>query len=76
MGRTASAAEYLIATLKEGVPDKVTLFGAKTYGKSHSTSHCMLEGGGELAVTETLLSTASGRSWDKTGIAPDRADKK
>lgn len=71
--RTASAAEYLIATLKEGLPDKVMLFGAKTYGKSHSTSHVALEGGGELAVTETLLSTASGMSWDKTGIAPDQA---
>jgi carboxyl-terminal processing protease len=74
-GRTASAAEYLIATLKEGLPDKVMLFGAKTYGKSHSTSHVTLEGGGELAVTETLLSTASGMSWDKTGIAPDQAAK-
>ena len=74
-GRTASAAEYLIATLKEGLPDKVTLFGKKTYGKSHSTVRVMLEGGGELAVTEALLATASGRSWDKTGIEPDRADK-
>lgn len=75
-GRTASAAEYLIATLKEGLPDKVTLFGKKSYGKSHSTVRCLLEGGGELAVTETLLATASGRSWDKAGIAPDQADKK
>ncbi|MEI6654528.1 MAG: S41 family peptidase [Verrucomicrobiota bacterium] len=73
--RTASAAEYLIATLKEGLPDKVTLFGKTTYGKSHSTARVMLEGGGELAVTEALLATASGRSWDKTGIEPDHADK-
>lgn len=72
--RTASAAEYLIATLKEGLADKVTLFGKKTYGKSHSTAQVMLEGGGELAVTETLLSTASGKSWDKTGIPPDKAE--
>lgn len=72
--RTASAAEYLIATLKEGLPGKVTLFGKKTYGKSHSTAHVMLEGGGELAVTETLLSTASGKSWDKTGIPPDKTE--
>lgn len=71
-GRTASAAEYLIAILKEGLPDHVTLFGKKTYGKSHSTVHVALEGGGELAVTEALLSTASGRSWDKSGIPPDQ----
>ena len=53
----------------------MTLFGRKTYGKSHSTAHVMLEGGGELAVTETLLSTASGRTWEKTGIDPDQAGK-
>lgn len=69
--RTASAAEYLIATLKEGMPEKVRIFGGKTYGKSHSTAHVMLEGGGELAVTEALLSTASGHSWHQTGITPD-----
>ena len=75
-GRTASAAEFLIAALKDGMPGKVTLFGKKTYGKSHSTVRVMLEGGGELAVTEALLATASGRSWDKTGIALDQADTK
>jgi len=74
-GRTASAAEYLIATLKEGFPDKVTLFGKKTYGKSHSTARVSLEGGGELSVTEAALATASGKSWDTTGIPPDQADK-
>ncbi len=74
-GRTASAAEYLIASLKEGLPGKVTLFGARTYGKSHSTVHVKLEGGGELAVTEALLSTAAGRSWDKTGIEPDKPQR-
>lgn len=73
--RTASAAEYLIATLKDGLPGKVKLFGTKTYGKSHSTVHVLLEGGGELAVTETLLTTTSGKSWDKTGIAPDQEGK-
>lgn len=73
--RTASAAEYLIAALKEGFPDKVALFGKKTYGKSHSTARVRLAGGGELGVTDTLLSTASGRSWDKTGIPPDQAAK-
>lgn len=69
--RTASGAEYLIATLKEGLPGKVTIFGENSYGKSHSTARVVLAGGGEMSVTETLLSTASGRSWDKTGIAPD-----
>jgi len=73
--RTASAAEYLIAVLKEGMPEKVSLFGKKTYGKSHSTARVILDGGGELAVTETLLATASGRSWDKTGIEPDHVEK-
>jgi carboxyl-terminal processing protease len=72
-GRTASAAEYLIAALMEGLPGKVTLFGEKTYGKSHSTAGPPLAGGGKLTVTETLLSTASGHSWDKTGIPPDQA---
>jgi carboxyl-terminal processing protease len=74
-GRTASAAEYLVATLKEGLPDKVVLFGSKTYGKSHSTVHVMLEGGGELAVTEALLSTASGSTWEKSGVLPDQGGK-
>ena len=74
-GRTASAAEYLIATLKEGFPDKVTLFGKKTYGKCHSTARVNLEGGGELSITEAALATASGKSWDGTGIPPDQADK-
>lgn len=74
-GRTASAAEFLIATLHEGLPDKVTLFGKKTYGKSHSTVQVALDGGGEVAITEALLSTPGGRSWDKTGIVPDQADK-
>jgi len=73
--RTASAAEYLIAALKEGFPDKVSQFGKRTYGKSHSTARVLLAGGGELGVTDTLLSTASGRSWDKTGIDPDQAAK-
>lgn len=74
-GRTASAAEFLIAALKEGLPDKVSLYGSKTYGKGHSTSHITLEGGGELAVTEALLSTASGKTWEKSGIPPDQASK-
>jgi len=69
--RTASAAEYLIAALREGFPGKVTLFGSKTYGKSHSTATVMLDGGGSLTVTEALLATASGRSWDREGIQPD-----
>lgn len=69
--RTASGSEYLIATLKEGLPGKVTIFGENSYGKSHSTARVVLDGGGEMSVTETLLSTASGRSWDKTGISPD-----
>lgn len=73
--RTISAAEYLIAVLKEGMPEKVSLFGKKTYGKSHSTAGVTLEGGGKLTVTETLLATASGRSWDKTGISPDEMEK-
>lgn len=74
-GRTASAAEYLIATLREGLPGKVTSFGRKTYGKAHSTARVSLEGGGELSVTEAALATASGKSWDGTGIPPDQADQ-
>ena len=74
-GRTASAAEYLIATLKEGLPGKVTTFGGKTYGKGQSTARVALDGGGELSVTEAALATASGKSWDATGIPPDQADK-
>lgn len=71
--RTASAAELLIAVLKEGLPEKTRLFGTRTYGKAHSTLHTLLEGGGEIAVTETRLSTAADKSWDKTGIPPDEA---
>jgi len=69
--RTASAAEYLIATLREGLSEKVTLFGTRTYGKSHSTAALLLDGGGRLTVTEALLSTGSGFNWDQTGIEPD-----
>ncbi len=74
-GRTASAAEYLIATLKEGLPGKVTTFGSRSYGKSHTVRQIPLQGGGELTVTESLMSTPQGRSWDKTGLAPDQPGK-
>lgn len=73
--RTASAAEFLIATLREGLPGKVTSFGTTTYGKAHSTARVALAGGGELSVTEAALTTAAGKSWDTTGIPPDQADK-
>ena len=72
--RTASAAELLIAVLKEGLPEKTRIFGTRTYGKAHSTLHTLLEGGGEIAVTETRLSTAADQSWDQTGIPPDEAN--
>ena len=74
--RTASAAEYLIAALKEGLPGKVTLFGSNTYGKCHSTVAVPLEGGGKLTVTEALIATGSGQSWDQTGIPPDQTSGK
>lgn len=70
-GRTASAAEYLVAALKEGLPKITTVFGEKSYGKSHSTALLSLSGGGQISVTEALLATGSGMSWDKTGIEPD-----
>lgn len=73
--RTASAAEYLIAALKEGLPDITTVFGEKSYGKSHSTILLPLSGGGHISVTEALLATGSGRSWDKAGISPDDSSK-
>ncbi len=69
--RTASAAEYLIAALKDGLPDITTVFGEKSYGKSHSTVLLTLSGGGQISLTEALLATGSGRSWDKVGISPD-----
>ncbi len=69
--RTASAAEYLVAVLKEGLPDITTVFGTKSFGKSHSTAQVQISGGGQLAVTEALLATGSGNSWDTTGILPD-----
>lgn len=70
-GRTASAAEYLAAVLKEGLPEITTVFGEKSYGKSHSTVLLALSGGGQVSMTEALLATGSGVSWDKTGIVPD-----
>lgn len=69
-GRTASAAEYLVAALKEGLPEITTVFGERSYGKSHSTVLLALSGGGQLSVTEALLATGSEKSWDKTGIEP------
>lgn len=73
--RTASAAEFLIATLREGLPGKVGVFGKKSYGKSHSTIEISLDGGGQLGVTDALLATAGGVSWDRSGIEPDLARK-
>jgi carboxyl-terminal processing protease len=70
--RTASAAEYLIAILKEGLPGKVTTFGTRSYGKSHTVLQTPLQGGGELTVTEALMAMPSGKSWDETGLEPDR----
>jgi carboxyl-terminal processing protease len=70
--RTASAAEYLIAVLKEGLPGKVTSYGTRTYGKSHTVLVTPLEGGGTLSVTEALMATPQGKSWDKSGLEPDR----
>lgn len=75
-GRTISAAEYLIAILKEGLPDKVTLVGTKTYGKSQSIITQHLQGGGELALTEAMLATGSGKSWNEKGIEPDVTSEK
>ncbi len=72
-GRTASAAEYLIASLREGLPGKVTTFGSRTYGKSHTVRQIPLQGGGDLTVTEALMSTPKGVSWDKTGLEPDQS---
>ncbi len=68
---TASAAEFLVAALRDGLPDKVRVFGKKSYGKSHSTILIFLNAGGQLAVTDALLATAGGVSWDRTGIEPD-----
>ena len=70
--RTASAAEYLIAMLKEGLPGKVTSYGTRTYGKSHTVLVTPLQGGGTLSVTEALMATPAGKSWDQTGLEPDR----
>ncbi len=70
--RTASAAEYLIAILKEGLPGKVTSYGTRTYGKGHTVLVTPLQGGGTLSVTEALMATPAGKSWDKTGLEPDR----
>jgi carboxyl-terminal processing protease len=71
--RTASAAEYLVAALKEGLPHITTVFGEISYGKSHSTALISLSGGGQLSVTEAMLATGSGQSWDKSGISPENS---
>lgn len=74
--RTASGAEFLAATLREGLPGKVMIFGENSYGKAHSTARAATEGGGMLTLTEAELATASGFTWEKTGVKPDHQSKK
>ncbi|MGC4014465.1 MAG: S41 family peptidase [Luteolibacter sp.] len=69
--RSASGAEFLAASLRENLPGKVKIFGEPSYGKSHSTVKLPLYGGGIMTVSESLMMTASGKSWDKTGLQPD-----
>ncbi|MCW1922517.1 S41 family peptidase [Luteolibacter arcticus] len=73
--RTASGAEFLAASLREGLPGKVMVFGGPSYGKAHSTARAGTEGGGMLTLTEAELATASGFTWDKAGVEPDHRAK-
>lgn len=73
--RSASGAEFLAASLRENLPGKVKIFGENSYGKSHSTVKLPLYGGGIMTVSESLMMTASGKSWDKTGLEPDVVQK-
>ncbi|BCU77067.1 S41 family peptidase [Luteolibacter sp. LG18] len=73
--RSASGAEFLAASLRESLPGKVKIYGEPSYGKSHSTVKLPLYGGGVMTVSESLMMTASGKSWDKTGLQPDVLQK-
>lgn len=74
--RSASGAEFLAACLRDKLADKVKIYGEASYGKSHSTVRVPLYGGGAMTVSESLMMTASGTSWDKEGIKPDVEQKR
>jgi hypothetical protein len=61
----ASAAEYLVAALKEGLPEITTIFGEKSYGKSHSTALLPLSGNSQLHLEVNRCGSLS------TDINPD-----
>jgi carboxyl-terminal processing protease len=66
---TASAAELMISCLKHHFPDKVRLFGEKTYGKSVRVVRMQLEGAGMVSITDGLLLGPNKQPWPQ--ITPD-----
>jgi len=68
---SASGSELLAACLRENMADKVKIYGDRSYGKSHVLERQPIYGGGAMTVTTALMTTASGQSWDKTGLKPD-----
>ncbi len=69
--RTASSAELFASILKSKLPDKVTIFGEKTYGKGVLQEQIYLTGAGRLTVTTARLFGPGGLTWNRQGILPD-----
>jgi len=68
-GASASAAEILAGALQDH--GRATLVGAETYGKGTVQSILELRNGSALKLTTARYFTPAGRSFDRTGIAPD-----
>lgn len=75
-GGTASSAELFIALLSESTSPKVSLSGARTYGKDlWNETGTLKNGGGDLILPVGALVTQGGKSWPK-GIEPTFGVKK
>lgn len=68
-GRTASAAEVVVAALSEN--RRATTVGTQTYGKGTVQTTIELEDGSAITLTVAEYRSPSGRAIDGVGIRPD-----
>lgn len=68
-GRTASAAEILVAALQKSA--SVPVIGERTYGKCESQTVFKLSNGGELWLTTQVFQYADEAPCARVGIQPD-----
>lgn len=68
-GSTASAAEIMVAALKDN--NMATIVGTKTYGKGKVQHTYQLDGGGIFKYTSSKWLRPNGECIDNVGIIPD-----